>query len=108
MNLKLWFPVALLVGSVSLQAQDPVAQKYGSMITPSDLKENLSVLASDAFEGRETGKRGQKVAAAFVRANFEDFGLAGPVNGAYFQPVELYTTLVGDVSLKAEEYLRTP
>jgi len=101
MNLKLWFPVALLAGSVSLQAQDPVAQKYGSMITPSDLKENLSVLASDAFEGRETGKRGQKVAAAFVRANFEDFGLAGPVNGAYFQPVELYTTIVGDVSLKA-------
>jgi len=101
MNLKRWLPVALLVGSVSLQAQDPVAQKYGSMITPSDLKENLSILASDAFEGRETGKRGQKVAAAFVRANFEDFGLAGPVNGSYYQPVELYTSLLGEVFLKA-------
>jgi len=101
MNLKRWFPVALLVGSISLQAQDQVAQKYGSMITPSDLKENLSILASDAFEGRETGKRGQKIAAAFVRANFEDFGLAGPVNGAYLQPVELYTSILGDVTLKA-------
>lgn len=101
MDLKRWLPVALLAGAYGLQAQDPVAQKYGSMITPSDLKENLSVLASDAFEGRETGKRGQKVAAAFVRANFEDFGLAAPVNGTYFQPVELYTSVLGDVTLKA-------
>jgi len=82
-------------------AQDPVAQRYANQITPQDLKDLLSILASDAMEGRETGKRGQKMAAAFVRANFEDMGLTGPVDGGYFQPVELYTSIPGDIYVKA-------
>jgi Zn-dependent M28 family amino/carboxypeptidase len=94
--------IALLAGMARLlaQSQDPVALKYGSMITPADLKEYLSILASDAFEGRETGKRGQKVAAAFISANFQDFGLTGPVDGSYYQYVELFTTLPGDNYVK--------
>lgn len=87
--------------AMPLYAQNTDARKYGDMITPDDLRANLSVLASDAFEGRETGKRGQKVAAAFVKANFEDYGLTGPVDGGYFQPVELYTSIPGDIYVKA-------
>lgn len=83
-----------------LLAQNPVAQKYGNMITPDDLKEYLTIIASDALEGRETGKRGQKMAAAFIRAHFEELGLAGPVDGSYFQTVELYTTMPGDTYVK--------
>lgn len=83
-----------------LSAQDPVAQKYGSMVTPSDLKENLLILASDAMEGRETGKRGQKMAAAFIAAYFEEIGLAAPVNGSYYQSVNLYTRTPGDTYIK--------
>jgi hypothetical protein len=90
-----------VLGGNSLQAQDPVAKKYGDLITPSDLKENLSILASDALEGRETGKRGQKMAAAFIKAHFEELGLTGPVNGnSYYQAVELYTSIPGDIYLK--------
>jgi Zn-dependent M28 family amino/carboxypeptidase len=89
----------LTVGRVL--AQDPVAKKYSELITPADLKENLSILASDAMEGRETGKRGQKMAAAFVKANFEDYGLTGPVSGSYYQPVILYTSVPGDIYVKA-------
>lgn len=88
--------------SVSLQAQDPVAQQYGALITASDLKENLSILASDAMEGRETGKRGQKMAAAFISAYFEDIGLTPPVNGSYYQPVELFTMAQPSVMLKSQ------
>jgi hypothetical protein len=97
------FKIMVLAGaltSFTLQAQDPVAKKYGDMITPADLKANLSILASDALEGRETGKRGQKMAAAFIRAHFEELGLAGPVNGSYYQPVELYTSVPGDIYIK--------
>jgi hypothetical protein len=83
-----------------LSAQDPVAQQYGNMIVPADLKEYLSILASDAMEGRETGKRGQKMAAAFISTHFQEIGLAGPVEGNYYQPVELYTSIPGDVYLK--------
>jgi len=92
---------AAFAGCLSLQAQDPVMQKYGNQITPASLKENLSILASDAFEGRETGKRGQKIAAAFIRAHFEELGLAGPVNGSYYQPVELYTSIPTEIYVKA-------
>ncbi len=95
------FGLGLLV-SLGLHAQDPVAQQYGALITAADLKENLSILASDAMEGRETGKRGQKMAAAFISAYFEDLGLAAPVNGSYYQPVELFTMAQPTVSLKSQ------
>lgn len=90
-----------LLLSVGLYAQDPIAQKYGALITASDLKENLSILASDAMEGRETGKRGQKMAAAFISAHFEELGLVAPVNGSYQQPVELFTTGAPVVMVKS-------
>jgi len=98
--------IALLVfaGKLLAQNQDPVALKYGNMITPADLKEYLSILASDAFEGRETGKRGQKVAAAFISANFQEFGLTGPVEGGYYQYVELYTQMPGNNYIKAGQH----
>ncbi|GCC52164.1 arginyl aminopeptidase [Chryseotalea sanaruensis] len=91
-----------LILSLGLQAQDPVAQKYGALITTVDLKENLTILASDAMEGRETGKRGQKMAAAFISAHFEELGLVAPVNGGYQQPVELYTTGAPKIMVKSQ------
>jgi hypothetical protein len=97
---KLICMALVLLTASRVLAQDPVAKKYGDQITTTDLKENLSILASDAMEGRETGKRGQKMAAAFVKANFEDFGLTAPVNGGYYQPVELYTSMPGDIYIK--------
>ena len=89
-----------VVGSFFILAtQEPLSKKYGDKIIASDLKENLSILASDAMEGRETGKRGQKMAAAFIRAHFEDLGLTGPIGGNYYQPMEFYTTAPGDTYL---------
>jgi hypothetical protein len=99
-KLNLSILVFLFTGFLSLSAQDPVAQKYGNMITEEDLKENLSILASDAMEGRETGKRGQKMAAAFISAHFEEIGLSGPVNGTYYQPISLYTTAPAETYIK--------
>jgi len=98
---KLFVAVWGLTTCVTLSAQQPIAEKYGNRISTSDLKEYLSILASDAMEGRETGKRGQKMAAAFIRAHFEDLGLAGPINGGYYQPIELYTTVPGETYISA-------
>ncbi len=100
MKLRIAVYVLALTGSINLFAQDPVAQKYGNMITPEDLKANLSILASDALEGRETGTRGQKMAAAFVSANFNSFGLTAPVNGSNYQPIELVTARPGECYVK--------
>lgn len=102
-NMKKTYLLGLgLILSMGLGAQDPVAQKYGALITTSDLKENLSILASDAMEGRETGKRGQKMAAAFISAHFEELGLIAPVNGGYQQAVELYTTSTPKIMVKSQ------
>ncbi len=87
----------MLTGMAGLRAQAPVAKKYGDMITSADLKEYLSIIASDAFEGRETGKRGQKIAAAFISTHFQELGLIPPVNGNFYQPVPLYTSIPGDI-----------
>jgi hypothetical protein len=93
----------LIVVTLDLQAQNQAAQKYAGLISESDLKENLTILSSDALEGRETGTRGQRMAAAFISAYFEDLGLTAPVNGSYFQPVELFKSEPGEIYVKVGE-----
>jgi len=90
-----------IVLTLSVKAQDQVAQQYGKVVSTDDLKEYLSIIASDALEGRETGTRGQKMAAAFIAAHFQELGLTGPVNGSYYQPVDLFSSTLTEVYLKA-------
>ncbi|MEM6523269.1 MAG: M28 family peptidase [Bacteroidota bacterium] len=86
------------------------ALKYVEGITKDELYDKLSILASDAMEGRDTGERGQKMAAAFIRDHFEGLGLKGPVaegtGGGYYQKVPLYRAIPGDISInvKGETY----
>lgn len=76
-----------------IQAQDKKAQKVAKSITTDDLNAYLSVLASDSLEGRETGERGQKMAAEFIADKFRSFGLTGVVQesemDSYFQEYPL-------------------
>src|SRR3546814_11031875 len=58
--------LALLGGVASLSAQETAAPgkrdrqalKFGKTITPEDARKHLSVLASDEYEGRNTGEKG--------------------------------------------------
>ena len=81
-------------------APDPVAPAtsvdwsvpYAATITPNGLRQDLTILASDAYEGRETGKKGQKMAADYLAKAFAAAGLAGPVIGSdnlYIQHFEM-------------------
>ena len=81
----------LLALGISVQAvgQDRAAQKFAKQISPKYAKKHLSVLASDEFEGRETGKPGAVMAANYIAAEFKKLGLTAPVNGSYFQEVSL-------------------
>jgi hypothetical protein len=99
MKLKHFAFIWFWVVSFGVTAQDKTVQDYGDLITPGDLKENLSILASDALEGRETGTRGQKMAAAFISYHFNELGLEAPVNGSFYQTFELYKTVPGEVYL---------
>lgn len=77
--------------------QDP--QQYASLIEPVALKDNLSIIASDAMEGRYTGSRGQKMAAAFIAHHFESVGLTAINNGSYYQSYNLHAYRQGEISI---------
>ncbi len=101
MKLRHFALVWILFLVTDLSAQDKTVKLYGDLITPDALKEYLAILASDAMEGRETGTRGQKMAAAFISHHFDELGLKAPVNGSYYQPFELYSHIPGEVFLTA-------
>ena len=69
------------------------------VITPPMLRPHLRFLSSDELEGRETTKRGQKVAAQYLASEFERIGLApAGDNGTYLQRFYLYQSKIGDKS----------
>lgn len=92
-------PIAL---GAALSVPDTTdVESYAARITPERLREFVSVLASDSLDGRETGTRGQRKAAEYIRAHFEKIGLKGPANAGYFQTLELYQSEPGEIYVKA-------
>ncbi|MNJ88932.1 Aminopeptidase YwaD precursor [compost metagenome] len=55
-------------------SQVDLAKKYSSYINEEDLRKNLTIIASDEYAGRETGKIGQKMTAEFLTAYFKKLG----------------------------------
>jgi hypothetical protein len=64
-------------------------EKYAKYINAEDARKHLSILASDAYEGRETGKPGATKAANYIANEFKKLGLQPPVNGSYFLDIPL-------------------
>ena len=80
-------------------AQDATALKYAATINAQDLEKHLTYLASDELEGRDTGEKGQKLAAEYLANFYQNLGLRGPVDGTYFQKFNLASTSFPEVSL---------
>lgn len=85
--------------SVSLFGQhpkpDPVQLRYAGLITAESCREQLEVVASPEFAGRLPGTEGIKKASDYISGQFRQSGLRGPVNGSFFQPVDLVETKFG-------------
>ncbi len=58
------------------------------------MKVHLSILASDGFEGRETGEPGQRRAAQYLEAYYASLGFEPCNNGSFFQNVPLVNTQI--------------
>src|SRR6516165_11284552 len=93
MLLRRLFSLALilLADRVSAQTSPSVpadVRKAMEQLAKEPFRANMAFLADDLLEGRGTGTRGQELAAKYVAAQFEAFGLepAG-AKGSYFQPV---------------------
>ena len=59
--------------------------KYAETITEEDLKNHIEILASDEFEGRETGKKGQKLAAKYISKFFKKIEIPPFKKNTYYQ-----------------------
>lgn len=81
---------AMVAGLVCLmgttQAQP---EAYANTIKAEDLENHLTVIASDAFEGRETGEPGAEKAAAYIASYFESLGIRPYDGETYYQDVQL-------------------
>ncbi len=85
----LYTGLALML-SLSAMAQNKDAIKFSKTINKDRGYDHLSILASDEYEGRETGKKGAWMAAEYIKKQFKSFGLVGPVkegNDPYFQKI---------------------
>lgn len=77
----------LFIACSILQAQEKneLALKYASSIQEKALQKNLNILASDEFEGRETGEKGQKAAAILIAEQFKKAGIPPCIGESYYQ-----------------------
>ncbi|WP_139957864.1 M28 family metallopeptidase [Flavicella sediminum] len=83
-----FFLVSCTAYKNKIETPSNTALKYANTITLEELKENLYILASDAYEGRDTGEPGQKKAAQFLKTAYIESGLASPIAPTdYFQTI---------------------
>ena len=81
---KLFFlPLAIIC--MQSFAQTDVQTKYAGVITGTELRKHLTIIAGDEFEGRETGTVGQRKAAAYIENEFIRMGLKKPAGMNNYQ-----------------------
>jgi hypothetical protein len=74
------------------EAPAPPPYSFGPEISAEDFAQHVKVLASDEFEGRAPGSRGEELTIDYLKSQFERLGLK-PGNGdSYFQTVPMVET----------------
>lgn len=71
--------------------------QYVPAFSPDSLSKHVFTLASDEFQGRNTGEEGQKKAAAYIAGYFHQFGLIPAGNNErnpYYQQFILYSNYI--------------
>src|SRR6266403_202454 len=85
--------VLLLGSTISLFAADKPEEKLKpalDVITPDALLAHIKTLASDEFEGRSPGTKGEELSIKYISDQFRSIGLKpGNPDGSYFQEVPL-------------------
>jgi len=97
---------ALTNKTISSIEKDTVALRYSENISAEDMSINLHVLASDEYEGRETGKKGQKMAAEYIANQFKMAGIPPYKKNSYYQEFLLNLILpeTTDIIVKGKKF----
>src|SRR5437763_11625435 len=77
--------------AVAFAAESPnVPKAAGDSITAADLLNHIKILASDEFEGRAQGSKGEELSVKYISDQFKALGLKpGNPTGTYTQEVPL-------------------
>ena len=93
MKIARWFLAILCASATSLLAVDQLAlrlQPALEAITPDGLLAHIKILASDQFEGRAPGTKGEELSVKYITDQLKQIGLKpGNPNGSYVQEVPL-------------------
>ena len=90
--------LTIMFYSFTIFSQD--VKDYANTITIKELKEKLYTYSSDEFEGRETGKKGQKIAVNFLKDHYISENIQSLIKGTYFQNVPLKSIKEPEINLK--------
>lgn len=83
------------------------AVMLANSISAKDMRRHLTILASDEYEGRETGQKGNDLSATYIATQFKDMGLpAIGKNNNYYQGVSFNKTSweKNAISVNGKEY----
>ncbi|PYL59653.1 MAG: peptidase M28 [Verrucomicrobia bacterium] len=93
MKIACWFAAILFAAAASLLAADELTERLQpalESITPDGLLAHIKVLASDEFEGRAPGTKGEELSVKYISDQFKQIGLKpGNPDGTYTQGVPL-------------------
>ena len=92
-KMRWWFAIIVCFAATQLFADDELAlhlQPALEAITPDGLLAHIKVLASDEFEGRAPGTKGEELSVKYISDQFKKIGLKpGNPDGTYTQEVPL-------------------
>lgn len=84
----------LVVSAIALAIalSTPVAAQTHDAAAEARIRADVTFLADDAMEGRQSGERGYDLAALYVQTRMQGLGLTPGVDGGWMQPVTLART----------------
>src|SRR5437868_15086174 len=92
-EMRWWFAIIVCFAATQLVADDELAlrlQPALEAITPDGLLAHIKILASDQFEGRAPGTKGEELSVKYITDQLKQIGLKpGNPNGSYVQEVPL-------------------
>jgi Zn-dependent M28 family amino/carboxypeptidase len=91
MRTRYLLPAVLFLGAFAFAAEPPAVPKEAAdAMTAADLLKHIKVLASDEFEGRAPGSKGEELSVKYISEQFKALGLKpGNPNGTYIQEAPL-------------------
>jgi hypothetical protein len=98
--LKRFYTVIFSALFVTTYSQDSIGFSFTNQISSAQIEQYARVISSDDLEGRETGERGQKMAARYIVEHLKSCGIEGAGDSlGYYQRFKLYGLPLGDTKM---------